>query len=47
LNDGNAEPLGSGYLSFSALARADGWILVPADSEGYPKGARVAVRPWP
>ncbi|MEX0751511.1 MAG: molybdopterin-binding protein [Xanthobacteraceae bacterium] len=39
-----AEPLASGYLSFSTLARADGWILVPADSEGYPAGARVAVR---
>jgi molybdopterin biosynthesis enzyme len=40
-----AEPLASGYLSFSALARADGWILVPAASEGYPAGVRVAVRP--
>ena len=30
-----------------ALARAEGWILVPADSEGYPPGARVVVRPWP
>ena len=27
--------------------RAEGWILVPADSEGYPEGARVVVRPWP
>lgn len=42
-----AEPLASGYLSFSALARADGWILVPAESEGYPAGAPVAVRPLP
>jgi molybdopterin biosynthesis enzyme len=41
---GTAEPLAGGYLSFSALARADGWILIPADSEGYPAGARVAVR---
>ena len=40
-----AEPLASGYLSFSALARADGWILVPAGSEGYPAGTQVAVRP--
>jgi molybdopterin biosynthesis enzyme len=40
-----AEPLASGYLSFSALARADGWILVPRESEGFPAGARVAVRP--
>jgi molybdopterin molybdotransferase len=39
------EPLASGYLSLSALAHADGWILVPAASEGYPAGAQVAVRP--
>jgi molybdopterin molybdotransferase len=42
-----AEPLGSGYLSFAALTRSDGWIVVAADSEGFPAGAEVAVRPWP
>ena len=42
-----AEPLASKYLPLSALARADGWVLVPADSEGYADGAQVAVRPWP
>ena len=41
------EPLASQYLSHQTLARADGWILVPADSEGYPEGASVPVRPWP
>ena len=41
------EPLASKYLPFSALARSDGWILVPAGSEGYSAGAPVAVRPWP
>jgi molybdopterin molybdotransferase len=45
--DGLAEPLASGYLSFSSLARSDGWIVIPADSEGYAAGASVAVRPWP
>ena len=45
--DGMAEPLGSGYLSFMALARSDGWIVVPADSEGFAAGAQVAVTPWP
>jgi molybdopterin molybdotransferase len=30
-----------------SIGRADGWILVPADSEGYAAGARVAMRPWP
>jgi molybdopterin molybdotransferase len=42
-----AEPLASKYLPLSALARADGWVLVPADSEGYADGAQVEVRPWP
>ena len=44
---GMAEPLASGYLSFISLARSDGWIVVPADSEGFPAGTHVAVRPWP
>jgi molybdopterin molybdotransferase len=42
-----AEPLASKYLPLSSLARSDGWILVPADSEGYSEGAAVAVKPWP
>jgi molybdopterin biosynthesis enzyme len=41
------EPLASRYLSLSALARSDGWILVPAESEGYSAGAAVRVWPWP
>jgi molybdopterin biosynthesis enzyme len=44
---GTAEPLASGYWPLYALAQADGWVLVPADSEGYPAGAEVMVRPWP
>jgi molybdopterin molybdotransferase len=40
------EPLAAKYLPLSVLARADGWILVPAESEGFPEGASVAVRPW-
>ncbi len=46
-SEGQAEPLASRYLPLSTLARSDGWILVPADSEGYSAGASVAVRPWP
>ena len=42
-----AEPLASGYLPLQALARADGWISIPAQSEGYPAGATVMVRPLP
>jgi molybdopterin molybdotransferase len=44
---GMAEPLGSGYLSFECLARSDGWIVIPADSEGLQAGTPVAVRSWP
>jgi molybdopterin biosynthesis enzyme len=43
----SVEPQASGYLSLTVLANADGWILVPPDSEGYPAGAAVTVRPLP
>ncbi len=46
-SDGMAEPLGSGYLSLTALARSVGWLLVPADSEGFAAGSKVAVNQWP
>jgi molybdopterin molybdotransferase len=46
-SEGQVEPMASRYLPLSTLARSDGWILVPADSEGYSAGASVAVRPWP
>jgi molybdopterin molybdotransferase len=45
--DGNAEPLASKYLSLSSLTRSDGWILVPAESEGYAAGTPVVMRAWP
>jgi molybdopterin molybdotransferase len=44
---GQAEPLATRYLPLSTLARSDGWILIPADSEGYSVGSSVQVRPWP
>jgi len=44
---GMAEPLASGYLSLESLARSDGWIVVPAESEGFAAGTPVAVRSWP
>ena len=44
---GMAEPLASGYLSLTSLARSDGWIVVPAESEGFQAGTEVAVRSWP
>jgi len=45
--DGEVEPLATRYLPLSALTRSDGWILVPAESEGHAAGAQVQVRPWP
>lgn len=46
-NADQAEPLATKYLPLSSLARSDGWILVPAESEGYAAGSQVQVRPWP
>ncbi len=45
--DGKAHPLATKYLALSALTRADGWILVPAESEGYSAGTMVSLKPWP
>lgn len=42
----SAEPIASGYWSWHAIAQADGWIFAPADSEGYPAGTEVVIRPW-
>jgi molybdopterin biosynthesis enzyme len=40
-------PLASGHLPLSVLAHADGWLMVPAESEGFPAGRRVEIRPLP
>jgi molybdopterin biosynthesis enzyme len=42
-----AEPLARQHLPLWALARANGWLLVPAGSEGYAAGSTVAVNEWP
>jgi molybdopterin molybdotransferase len=42
-----AVPLAAKYLPLTAFAHADGWILVPAASEGYPAGAAVMIRALP
>jgi molybdopterin molybdotransferase len=42
-----AEPIASGYWPLQAIVRANGWLLVPGDSEGYPAGAEVVVRALP
>jgi molybdopterin molybdotransferase len=44
LIDGQVEPLAiSGASILSSTTTADGFVVVPADSEGYPAGAEVAV----
>ncbi len=45
--ENTVEALSSKYLPLSVLTRSDGWIQVPADSDGYPAGTTVRVRPWP
>jgi molybdopterin molybdotransferase len=44
---GGVVPLGSGYLSLQALAVADGWFLIPADSEGIAADATIIVKSLP
>jgi molybdopterin molybdotransferase len=44
LAEGRVEPLAIGGASvLSSTTRADGFVLVPPDSEGYPPGAEVEV----
>jgi molybdopterin molybdotransferase len=44
LVDGSVEPLAVGGASvLSSATRADGFVIVPADSEGFPPGADVEV----
>lgn len=47
VDDEGATPLGSAFLSLQHLAAADAWMLVPAESEGYPAGTTIALRPLP
>ena len=46
-DDTTAEPLATKSVPLWALARANGWLLVPPDSEGFPAGAEVAIYDWP
>jgi molybdopterin molybdotransferase len=44
VSDGLVEPLAVGGASMlSSTTRADGFVIVPADSEGYAPGAQVEV----
>ncbi|MES1155628.1 MAG: molybdopterin-binding protein [Pseudorhodoplanes sp.] len=44
---GEAEPLASGFWPMQAMTQADHYVVVPPDSEGFPAGAIVNVRPLP
>lgn len=46
-NSNGIEPLGSGLFSLRALMQADGWVLVPAESEGASAGTVVEMRKLP
>jgi molybdopterin biosynthesis enzyme len=41
------EPLASGHWPLEALTRADGWVTVPAESEGFAPGAALDMRSFP
>jgi molybdopterin molybdotransferase len=43
--DGNWAPLAVGDLPLAQIAVADGWLMVPAESEGYAAGTRVGATP--
>jgi molybdopterin biosynthesis enzyme len=40
-------PLAAGYWPAQALTRADGWVLVPPDSEGFAAGTQLEMRAFP
>jgi molybdopterin biosynthesis enzyme len=44
---GEAEPLATRYLPLSILLRADGYVVVPPESEGSSAGTPIRVWPWP
>jgi molybdopterin biosynthesis enzyme len=45
--DGGVEPLASGHWPMQAITRADGWVMVPPESEGFAAGTQLAMRAFP
>jgi molybdopterin molybdotransferase len=45
--DDGVEPLASGHWPLEVLTRADGWVTIPAESEGSAPGATLEMRPFP
>jgi len=46
ISDG-VEPIAAGGITLHALAQADGWSLVPPESEGFPAGSMAEINPLP
>jgi molybdopterin molybdotransferase len=46
-NDAGIEPVASGIFPLHAMARADGYVLVPAELEGYQAGTVVEMQRLP
>jgi len=44
---GGLEPLAMGHWPIQAIARADGWVLVPPESEGFAAGTQLEMRAFP
>jgi len=47
LDGDTAEPLAGNYWPMQAIARANAVVMVTAESEGHPAGARVETMCWP
>ena len=47
LTPDGAQPLASRHFPLSAITHADGWVVVPPQSEGFPPGALIAVHSLP
>lgn len=45
--DAAATPIASGYIPLAALVKANGWVFVPPECEGYPSDSEVMINPWP
>jgi molybdopterin biosynthesis enzyme len=46
LQDGRASPIASNHWPLQAIVQTDGWFLVPPESEGFPAGAEIMIKPW-
>lgn len=45
--EGGAEPLASGHWPLQALTRADGYVLIPPETEGLAAGSTIKMRAFP